>query len=71
MSKDNAKAIDAFLTAKAQFDTMLERLQALSEDHFDVGPGSIHWGHVADANHYNELLRRVTDMAFCEGEHAE
>ena len=30
----NDKALDAFITAKAEIDTMLERLKALSDDHF-------------------------------------
>lgn len=64
-------ALAAFLQKKAEIDTMLSRLQALSEDHFNYSPDEIHWGHVGTLGSYAELLKRVTDSAFKEGEHAE
>ncbi len=69
-SVDNAKALDAFMTTKFQIDTMLERLKALSDDHFETHPDEIHWGHVGTLKHYAGLLRQITDSAFKEGEHA-
>ncbi len=50
---------------------MLARLTALSDDHFNVGPDEVDWGHVGTLAHYAELLKRITDSAFREGEHAE
>ena len=50
---------------------MLERLAALSADHFETHPDEINWGHVGTLNHYRAKLREITDMAFSEGEHAE
>lgn len=71
-SRDRSnKALDAFLAAKFEIDAMLERLAALSADHFEVHPDEIHWGHVGTLNHYRARLREITDMAFREGEHAE
>ena len=67
---DNSKALDAFLTAKAEIGTMLARLAALSDDHFETSPDEITWGHVGTLNHYAGLLRQITDAAFKEGEHA-
>ena len=67
----NDKAIDAFLAAKAEIDTMLERLAALSDDHFQTSPDEIHWGHVGTLNHYRDCLRDISDAAFKEGEHAD
>ncbi len=64
-------ALDAFMTRKAEVDTQLARLQALSDEHFNLSPDSIHWGHVGDLGRYAELLRQITDAAFKEGEHAE
>lgn len=64
------KALDAFITAKFQIDAMLERLKALSDDHFDAHPDEINWGDVGTLNHYASLLRQITDAAFKEGEHA-
>ena len=64
-------ALDAFMARKLEIDRMLERLTALSDDHFDVGPDEVHWGHVGTLAHYAELLKRITDSAFKEGEYAE
>jgi hypothetical protein len=69
-STDNSKALGAFIARKAEIDTMLERIAALSADHFEVSPDDVHWGHVGTLAHYAELLKRITDMAFNEGEHA-
>ncbi|NGQ93483.1 hypothetical protein G5V65_21660 [Rhodobacter sp. HX-7-19] len=68
---DNSKALDAFIAAKTEIDLMLQRLAALSADHFETSPDEIHWGHVGTLNHYRAKLREITDMAFKEGEHAE
>ncbi|WP_426034213.1 hypothetical protein [Cypionkella sp. TWP1-2-1b2] len=67
---DNSKALNAFLAAKIEIDAMLERLKALSDDHFDTQPDDINWGDVGTLNHYSSLLRQITDSAFSEGEHA-
>ncbi|SEN93734.1 hypothetical protein SAMN05216227_103312 [Pseudorhodobacter antarcticus] len=67
----NDKALNAFISAKAEIDTMLERLKALSDDHFNTHPDEINWGDVGTLNHYASLLRQITDSAFKEGEYAE
>ncbi|MEH0069328.1 hypothetical protein V6L77_01705 [Pannonibacter sp. Pt2-lr] len=67
----NEKVLDAFIAAKTEIDAMLERLAALSADHFEISPDEINWGHVGTLNHYRAKLREITDMAFNEGEHAE
>jgi hypothetical protein len=68
--KDNRTALDAFLAHKAEIDTMLDRLKARSDDHFGYSPDDIDWGHVGTVAHYAELLRKITDAAFKEGEYA-
>ena len=40
-ARPNDKALDAFIAAKAEIDTMLERLKALSDDHFEFDPDAI------------------------------
>lgn len=67
---ENQKALDAFIARKAEIDTMLDRFKALSEEHFGYSPDDINWGHVGTLAHYAELLKRITDAAFKEGEHA-
>ncbi|SNT20489.1 hypothetical protein SAMN05880556_13418 [Azospirillum sp. RU38E] len=69
--RDKTPALDAFLARKAEIDTMLARLTALSDEHFNVAPDDIHWGHVGTLATYAELLKRITDAAFHEGEHAD
>ena len=69
-SLDKETALDAFIARKAEIGTMLERLKALSDDHFGCSPDDINWGHVGTLAHYAELLKRITDAAFKEGEHA-
>jgi hypothetical protein len=69
-TSSNEDALAVFVQKKAEIDTMLARLQALSEDHFNYSPDEIRWDHVGTLGYYAELLRRVTDSAFREGEHA-
>ena len=64
------KALAAFVARKTEIDAMLSRLTALSDDHFGVGPEEVTWGDVGTLGHHADLLKRVTDMAFGEGEHA-
>lgn len=45
-------------------------LTALSDDRFNVAPDEVTWGDVATLAHYAELLKRITDSALKEGEHA-
>lgn len=68
--RDNSQATAAFMAKKAEIDAMLIRLSDLSADHFDVSPNMIHWGHVGTLEHYASLLKRITDAAFQESEHA-
>jgi hypothetical protein len=71
IAKSREKALAAFVSRKAEIDAMLTRLQALSADHFNYSPDEITWDHVGTLGYYAELLRRVTDQAFKEGECAE
>ena len=69
-TKSTDHALAAFIAKKAEIDTNLARLRALSGDHFGVAPEEVHWGHVGTLDHYAELLKRITEMAFNEGDHA-
>jgi hypothetical protein len=68
--KSNDEALAAFISKKAEIDAMLTRLQALSDDHFGYSPDEVTWSHAEGLAHYAELLKRITDQAFNEGEHA-
>jgi hypothetical protein len=69
-TKSNDDALAAFVAKEAEIDAMLTRLQALSDDHFGVAPDEVTWGDVGTLEHHAELLKRITDMAFNEEEHA-
>jgi len=64
-------ALDAYIARKTEIDIMLARLTALSDEHFGAEPEAITWADVGTLAHYAELLKRITDSAFREGEHAE
>ena len=64
-------ALDAYIARKTEIDTVLTRLTALSDEHFGAEPEAITWADVGTLAHYAELLKRITDSAFREGEHAE
>ena len=70
-TSDNATAIDAFLAAQAEIDAVLERLAALSADHFETSPDKINWGHVGTLNYYRDRLREITDSTFKDDEYAD
>jgi hypothetical protein len=69
-AKSNDDALAAFVAKKAEIDRMLTRLGTLSDDHFGVAPDEVTWGDVGTLEHHAELLKRITDMAFHEGERA-
>jgi hypothetical protein len=70
IARSKEQALAAFVSKKIEIDTMLTRLQALSDEHFGYGPDEVTWSHAGSIEHYAELLKRITDMAFAEGEHA-
>ena len=70
-TRSNDKALAAFVTRKAEIDTMLARLQALSDEHFEANPDEIHWGHAGDLADMAKNLREICNRAFQEGEYAE
>ena len=69
-TRSNEQALAAFVAKKAEIDRMLTRIQQLSDEHFGYSPDEITWSHAEGLAHYAELLKRITDQAFNEGEHA-
>jgi len=64
-------ALKAYMTKKMEIDTMLARLVKANDDHYNVNPDEIHWGHVGDITGTAENLKAITDSVFKEGEYAE
>jgi hypothetical protein len=71
ITKSREEALAAFISKKAEIDSMLDRIKTLSDDHFGYAPDEIRWDHVGTLGYYAEMLKRVTDSAFKEGECAE
>lgn len=69
--RNREAALAAFIGKKAEIDEMLARLQGLSDEHFNCHPDEIGWATVGSLEHYANLLKRITDSAFGEGEYAE
>jgi hypothetical protein len=69
-TRSSQDALAAFVQKKAEIDAMLTRLQTLSDDHFGLGPDEVTWGDVTSLADYAELLKRITERAFKEGEYA-
>lgn len=69
-ARETTAALEAFVAKKAEIDAMLARLQALSDDHFNAHPDEVTWANVGTLEHYASLLKRISDSAFGEGEHA-
>ena len=61
-------AIDAFLEHKARIDRALERLQTLSEEHFETHPDDINWADAGSLERMANDLEAITDYTFNEGE---
>jgi hypothetical protein len=71
ISHHKESAHEAFMKCKIEIDAMLSRLKEASDEHFGYSPDEINWGHVGTLGYYAELLKRITDSAFQEGEYAE
>jgi hypothetical protein len=57
------------MTTKLQIDAMLERLKALSDDHFDSRPDEINWDHVGTLNHFfgcRPLCKKFLTLLTCD-----
>lgn len=67
---DNSAALAAFIARKAEIDAILTRLSALSDEHFNIAPEDVTWADVTTLGSHLDGLRRVSDAAFHEGEHA-
>ena len=68
--QNNSTALAAFIAKKTKFDTMLARLADLSSAHFNWTPHEVTWGYVGTLHIWLEQVRKVSDAAFNEGEHA-
>lgn len=62
-------ALEAFVHKKQEIDRLLNQLQHLSEEHFNVSPDQVNWSHVASLSRCADLLREIADFTLGEGVH--
>ena len=70
-TRSNEDALAAFVQQEGRDRRDAQPPAGLSDDHFNYSPDEISWDHVGTLGYYAEMLKRVTDSAFHEGEHAE
>jgi hypothetical protein len=57
MPRNNDRALAAFLAKKTEVDALLKQLQEKSDDHFNVAPEDVHYGHVGDITRIAQMLK--------------
>ena len=50
---------------------MHQRLQALSDEHFNTRPDEVSWGDAGAPQHIVARLREICDSVFREGDYAD
>jgi len=64
---DQEQVLSAFLAVKAEIDTLLGQLQALSNEHFHAAPESLNWVLVGGLVYAKDKLREVAIFLGTEG----
>jgi hypothetical protein len=64
------KSLEAFLAAKAEFDTLIAELQQASADHFGADSKTVFWEHVETLQDWNRRLRDMANAYYRRGEYA-
>ena len=70
IAKSKEQALAAFIAKKGEIDDDAYSAPGAQRRPLQLRPDEIDWGHVGTLGYYAELLKRVTDSAFKEGEHA-
>ena len=66
MTKTNEKALDEFMRSVAEIRTTLEAIEEANDEHYDLSPDEIHWGHVGDVQRTLDGLKEI--LAVIRGE---
>lgn len=59
-NRNNDAAVKAFIGTSAEITERLEMLKAYVDDHMEIAPEAVHWGHVGTAQHVLEMLKEIT-----------
>ena len=64
-------ALDIFVGNLTEISAILARLQSAVDDHLEIAPEGVNWGHVGDTAQIASQLQEICDRLFHEGEYAE
>jgi len=56
------QALAAFIARKAEIDTLLARIAAVSADHFGRDPDEVTWADEGSLGHVEQKLREIADF---------
>ena len=62
----NEKALDEFIATVAAIEEKLDALKAHIDNHMDVAPEEVKWGHVGSAKHLLQLIEEASEFAGIE-----
>lgn len=69
-TKTNDEALNKFVGLVNEIRTLLGTLNELADEHFNLTPDEIHWGHVGDATETRNALQNILDRINGTGEYA-
>ena len=65
-AQTNKQALDEFVGMMAALEEKLDTLKAHIENHMDVAPEEVNWGHVGSAKHLLQLIKEASEFAGVE-----
>jgi len=57
----NIHALNAFIDEKAAIEKLLARMRSALDEHFNVAPGQIDWGHADSLNFVHAKLSEIVE----------
>lgn len=61
LATNAAHAQQAYIAHLARIQQQLAQLQTLVDDHFNVDPDDVHWGHVGDLQRIENALDEILE----------
>ncbi|MGE0417715.1 MAG: hypothetical protein AB7O80_12980 [Acetobacteraceae bacterium] len=61
-TRNNDAALAAFMTAKAEIDALLARIQEASGNHFGAMPDRVTWGDAGSLGFVTERLQAIAEF---------
>jgi len=62
MAKTNEKALNAFIGRIVEINEKVETLRWFADNHMEIDPEEVNWGHVGSAAHVVELLDEIINF---------